>query len=175
MGVIFVAGVHAVGKTTACSHAAGALNIAHYTASGLIKAEKATAIPLRGKVAADIEGNQHLLIRGVRKALDESKGRMILDGHFSLPDTRGEFQVVELEVFRALTLSGVVVFHDEPEAIVARRHLRDGERHSRETITHHQELELAHARLVSAELQIPLKLLAAFDSAGLVETIGEWC
>jgi len=96
MGVIFVAGVHAVGKTTACTHAARTLSIAHYTASSLIKAEKASAIPEWGKVVADIEGNQNLLIRGVRRVLLENRGRIILDGHFTLPNAKGDIEAIEL-------------------------------------------------------------------------------
>ena len=66
MGVIFVAGIHGVGKTTASNHAAGILCMGCYTASELIKLERASAIPTSGKAVADIDGNQMLLIRGVR-------------------------------------------------------------------------------------------------------------
>lgn len=171
MGVIFVAGVHAVGKTTACEHVARTLNLVHYTASGLIKAEKASAIPERGKVVADIEGNQNLLIRGVRRVLQENMGRIILDGHFTLPNFDGQIEAIGLYVFRALVLDVVVVFHDEPAAIATRLSQRDGESRHPDAIAHHQNMELATARSVATELHVPLLLLPAFDSSSLVEAI----
>lgn len=174
MGVIFVAGVHAVGKTTACAHAAGAMDLVHYTASGLIKAEKASAIPERGKSVSDVDGNQVHLICGVEKARMQHQGRIILDGHFTLSKPNGQIEAIAIEVFRALVLDGVVVYHDEPTAIAARLNQRDGENRSPDVIAHHQNAELAHARLVATELNIPLKLLAAFDAKGLVSSIADW-
>ncbi|HUW36182.1 MAG TPA: ATP-binding protein [Rhodocyclaceae bacterium] len=174
MGVIFVAGVHAVGKTTACAHAASTLGIAHYTASGLIKAEKASAIPVQGKSIADVDGNQTLLIHGVEKARSRHQGRIILDGHFTLATLEGRIELIAMDVFRALVVDGVVVYHDEPVAIATRLNQRDGETRRSEVVAEHQEAELKHARMVANELRVPLKLLPAFDSDGLVASIRQW-
>lgn len=174
MGVIFVAGVHAVGKTTACTHAARNTKLVHFTASSLIKAEKASAIPETGKAVADLEGNQDLLIRGVQRSLLENNGRIILDGHFTLPTFNGQIEAIGLDVFRALTLEYVVVYHDEPAAIAARLCQRDGETRHADAIAHHQDAELAAARAVTAELGLPLRLLAAFDSISLIKVISQW-
>jgi adenylate kinase len=174
MGVIFVAGVHAVGKTTACTHAAGALGIAHYTASGLIKAEKATAISAKGKAVADVEGNQNLLIRSAEKARMRHQGRILLDGHFTLATHEGRIESIAVGVFRSLILDGLVVYHDDPLAIAARLNQRDGEALRTDLVAQHQEAELEHAHIVAAELRIPLRLLAAFDASGLVASIMEW-
>ncbi|MES2366205.1 MAG: ATP-binding protein [Pseudomonadota bacterium] len=174
MGVIFVAGVHAVGKTTACAYAADVLRIPHYAASSLIKAEKASAIPVHGKAVADVDGNQVLLIRGVHKACERHDGRIILDGHFTLSKPRGEIEAIALDVFRALELDGVVIFQDEPAVIAERLNLRDGGGGNPGAIALHQEAELAHAHSISVELSVPIKILSAFDSAGLVSTISDW-
>ena len=174
MGVIFVAGVHGVGKTTACAYAARSLGLAHYSASGLIKSEKTSAIPEQGKTVFDVEGNQALLIRGVEKACGQHQGRIILDGHFTLLKLDGRIEAVAIEVFSSLSLNGVVVYHDEPAAIAERLHKRDGENHSVDVIARHQDSELAHAQLVAAELGLPLELLSAFDSDGLIATMSRW-
>lgn len=174
MGVIFVAGVHAVGKTTACAYAADTLCLAHYAASGLIKAEKSSAIPAQGKAVSDVDGNQVLLIRGVHKACEKHDGRIILDGHFTLSKPTGEIEAIALDVFRAIELDGVVIFQDEPAAIAERLNLRDGEGGNSDAIALHQEAELAHAHYISLELNVPIKVLSAFDSTGLVSTISDW-
>lgn len=102
MGVIFVGGVYAVGKTTTCTHVAKSMCIPHHTASSLINAEKGNANPQGGKVVADIADNQNLLIRGVQRALMENGGRILLDGHFTIPNRDGQIEQVTIEVFKAL-------------------------------------------------------------------------
>lgn len=171
MGVIFVAGVYAVGKTTACTQAAQISGIPHFTASGLIKTEKSSAIPEHGKVVADIGGNQALLIRGVQRVLAENQHRIILDGHFTLPNIDGRIEAIDIEVFRAIDLETAIVYHDEPEAIAARLDARDGDKRSPSAIADHQRAELAHARTVASKLGVPLVLLAAFDSSGLIQAM----
>jgi adenylate kinase len=174
MGVIFVAGVHAVGKTTACAHAAASLQLVHYAASSLIKAEKASAIPEQGKAVSDVGGNQELLIRGIGKACERHRGRIILDGHFTLAKPDGQIENIALDVFRAIALDGIAVFHDKPTDIAMRLQLRDGEIWKPDSIAQHQDAELAHANLVATELNVPLKLLRAFDSDGLMSAIASW-
>lgn len=174
MGVIFVGGVYAVGKTTTCTHVAKAMCIPHRTASSLINAEKGNANSEEGKAVADIADNQNLLIRGVQRALTENGGRILLDGHFTIPNPDGQLARVTIEVFKALDVQGVVVLHDEPHAIAARFVARDGERRSADIVAQHQRAELAHAQTVCDELGIPLMLLDAFDAAGLAQAIEQW-
>jgi adenylate kinase len=174
MGVIFIAGIHAVGKTTACTFAADSLRLAHYAASSLIKAEKASAISTYGKEVVDVEGNQQLLIRGVQKACERHEGRIILDGHFTLLKPDGGIETVAVDVFRALALDGVVVFQDEPAAIAERLSLRDGESRNSNVIAQHQAAEIHHAQSVSSKLDVPIEFLSAFDSDGLVAAIKRW-
>lgn len=174
MGVIFVAGVHGVGKTTACAYAVRSLGLAHYSASGLIKSEKANSIPEQGKAVSDVEGNQALLICGVEKACGQHQGRIILDGHFTLSKPDGRIDAVAVDVFSSLSLNGVIVYHDEPAAIVERLHRRDGESYSVDVIARHQDSEMAHAQFVAAELGLPLEILSAFDSDSLIAAISRW-
>lgn len=174
MGVIFVAGVHAVGKTTACIHAGSSLGIAHCSASELIKSERVGAITQGGKAVADIEGNQALLIQGVQKICQQHRGRIILDGHFTLLKSDGEIEAVSVDVFRALSLEGIVVYHDEPEAIAERLKDRDKVVFDPVAINQHQRLELKQSYLVAADLNIPIEFLKAFDEAGLVRLLSEW-
>ncbi len=174
MGVIFVAGVHGVGKTTACACAVRALGLAHYSASGLIKSEKADSIPVQGKAVTDVEGNQALLIRGAGKACVKHQGRIILDGHFTLMKADGRIEEVAVDVFRSLSLNGIVVYHDEPTAIAERLHRRDGESYHVDVIARQQDSEVAHAQFIAAELDLPIEILSAFDSDALIATISRW-
>ncbi len=64
-----------------------------------------------------------------------------------------------------------IVYHDEPEAIAARLNARDGDQCPADAIADHQRAELLHARMIALELGIPLVLLVAFDSSGLIQAI----
>ena len=174
MKIIFVAGVHGVGKTTACAYAVRSLGLAHYSASDLIKSEKINSIPEQGKTVSDVEGNQALLIRGANKACLKHQGRIILDGHFTLMKTDERIEAVAVDVFRSLSLNGVVVYHDDPAAIAERLHRRDGERYRIEVIARQQDSELAHAQFIATELDLPIEILSAFDSDALAATISRW-
>lgn len=174
MGIIFVAGVHAVGKTTACIHTASLLSLAHYSASDLIRSEKASAISQSGKAVIDVENNQALLIRGAHKAFEQHCGQFILDGHFTLLKPDGEIEAISVDVYRALFLDGIVVYHDEPKAIAERLKDRDKAISDPATIDRHQRFELERAHLVATELSITIRLLEAFDGTGLVQLVPEW-
>lgn len=170
-GTIFVAGVHAVGKSSVCSQAAKTLNVVHYSASSIIRAEKASAISDNDKTVKDVNGNQDLLVLGLEKVRETHKKLIILDGHFTLRTKRGRIESIPLEVFRSLVLDGVVVYHDDPEAIAIRMKERDDDSLSPMVIKQHQDAEIEHARLVASDLRIPINILKAFDSEGLVTSI----
>jgi adenylate kinase len=163
MGVIFVAGVHAVGKTTLCKRAEQELGIAHYSASGLIRAEKASVIPEREKAVNNVNDAQRLLIQGVARVKSLHAGRILLDGHFTLLTSDGCIEPVEVEVFRALDVDRAILIHDTPEAIAQRWQARDGLANSLDTIKTHQEAEFKNARHVAQTMAIPLVVIKAFD------------
>jgi len=172
MSVVFVAGVHGVGKTTACAKAASSLMIGHYAASAVIRGEKASAVSETSKIVADLDANQLLLINGVRRIASQGE-RFLLDGHFTLKSSLG-IEPIPTAVFEQLGLRGSVLYWDHPEQIAARIAERDGVEADLDSIHRHQQLEVAHARAVANELSIPLVELSAFDVEGLIQSIMEW-
>ena len=169
MSVIFVAGVHGVGKTTCCTEATKILLVPHYTASSVIKSEKASAISGLSKKVRDVNENQDHLINGVQKIIDAGARRFILDGHFTILSSQGQVMAIDVEVFARLNIGAVVVYQDDPHQIHARLHIRDKSGSDVVSITAHQNMELEHARAVTATLQVPIVHLSAFDSSGLIE------
>ena len=173
MGIIFVAGIHGVGKTSVCQEVTKVLPIQYHTASQLIREEKAAAIASNSKLVADVEGNQLLLIQAVRRVA-AAHGRILLDGHFTLRNQLGNIELVDVSVFANLGITGIAVYKDEPEIIAQRINQRDGMAYSIEDIGNHQAEEIAHSRLVSSALNIPFVELQAFDAAGLVSYCEVW-
>lgn len=167
MGIVFVGGVHGVGKTTACETAASRSGLEHYSAGDLIRTERGVAAQSNAKAVADVEANQGLLGRAVSRLMQDRPRRIVLDGHFALQNTAGAIEVVPTAVFRSLGIDKVVCFRDEPGAIGARLEMRDGDSDVLTDIAALQDAGLAHAAAVTAELGIDLVVLQAFDVDGL--------
>lgn len=170
MKVIFVAGIHGVGKTTGCKAVAEELGIPHYTASQVIKGEKASAVAEQSKLVVDIDENQRLLVQGVSKLIE--RGRFLFDGHFTIRrESDGGIEAVHVDVFRQLHIEGIVVYTDAPSEIAKRMQLRDGVLLPVGLLQSHQDAEIAHAKHVSAALSVPLVMLQAFDTDGMKQAI----
>lgn len=173
MKVIFVAGIHAVGKSTACKVVSGEFGIPHFTASQIIRDEKSSAVSMNSKLVADVADNQRLLIQGVSRLLED--GNLLLDGHFTvLRKLDGGIEPVHVDVFRDLHVGGIVLFTDHPEEISKRMHERDGVLNPVEIFRSHQDAEIAHAKYVANTLGLPMVKLQAFDMESMMNTMMSW-
>ena len=83
--MIFISGVHGVGKSYFCNLVKEATGIECYSASSLIKDRKKQGFPADKRVA-DIDENQLYLLVAVDD-LRSSLGEFLLDGHFCLLKT----------------------------------------------------------------------------------------
>ncbi|MBC7705458.1 MAG: AAA family ATPase [Rhodoferax sp.] len=164
MTVVFVGGVHGVGKSTCCAQVAQLAACLHVTASEIIRRERSEAIASAGKLVADVDGNQRLLISGFHTFRVQAGTTSILfDGHFAMRDGLGEIRAVSVDVFRSLGIDRVVCLVDEPSAIATRIQQRDGSALAEREIAELQDAELRHARLVAAALAVPFTLLQGGD------------
>lgn len=171
MGIVFVSGVHGVGKTTTCQQAVADIDWSQKSASSIIRQEKATAIQDESKTVKDIPGNQELLITGLRRFTSNSRPNLLLDGHFTLLSESEEIVEIDKSVFEKMSLSGIVLIQDQPEKIDTRLRERDLKSIGTERIGHHQVVEEKHAKEVAKILSIPLFKVDAFDSSKLAEVL----
>ena len=173
MGIVFVGGVHGVGKSTCCQQVAERAGMQWLTASALIKAERQSAITVRSKAVIDPIGNQELLLRGVRNYMRLDQGRALLDGHFTLLNVDGAIVAVDIDVFVRLGLERIIVIRGDAAAIRSRLRERDGQDWSISKISTHQDAEINQAHAVATNLRIPVLLIDAFDANCLEKTV-EW-
>ncbi len=117
-GIIFVAGIHGVGKTTCCEKASVRTGLPFHTASEIIRSEKSSAIEQNTKSVADVKGNQELLLIGIQRKLDLGQFKFFLDGHFTIKNARQEIEVIPVKVFESICIKGIVVYHDNPTDIL---------------------------------------------------------
>jgi len=108
MSVIFLAGVHGVGKGFLGTPVANSMGITHLTASQLIREEKGQATWGNDKKTSDLDDNQLALIRAVAHRRLTHPG-ILLDGHFVLRNAQGVLTPLATTVFKELHLTGVIL------------------------------------------------------------------
>jgi len=172
VSIVFVGGVHGVGKSTHCQQIAERTGLQWLTASALIKAEKESAINEHAKFVLDPAGNQELLVRGVRKHVTASHERVLLDGHFTLLKPDGEIIAIEVDVFAQLGLNTIVVLRDNPISICNRLRERDAQDWSMTMVSAHQNAEIDQAHFVASNLGIPILIVDVLDADSLTRAVG---
>lgn len=170
MNVIFLAGVHGVGKGYLGSPVSKKLNIRYATASQLIRDEKGHVTWSNDKRVDEVDDNQQALIAAVCR-LQTSGEPLLLDGHFVLRDLNGEPKRLPIDVFERLHLKGVIVLSDEATVIAERLTTRDKNPSSFNAVAELAILEFSHAQGVCAALRLPLVCLHKATEKNLFETV----
>lgn len=170
MGVIFVGGVHGVGKGTHCQLVSQRTGISWFTASSIIKTEKQSAIAVDTKAVADPSGNQSLLLRGVRR-VTALNSTILLDGHFTILNSHDSIVLIDVEIFDQLQLQGIVVLKDNPSLIYDRLRRRDGCEWALADIRSHQETETTHAQMVATKLAVPIVIVESSDNDSFTKAV----
>ena len=140
--LIFLAGVHGVGKTTLCRTTFEPTGFHCVSASSIIKS-RAGEVCSKKSVEA-IDDNQRKLIQGV-DSLRLEYTRLVIDGHFVLLNKERQVERIAVSVFSAMRPDLIILLHDAPTEIATRLSLRDGERWEPDLIERLQNEERSHA------------------------------
>jgi adenylate kinase len=153
--IVFVGGVHGVGKSYLCHRIVESFKVEHITASQLI-GQYVKHRP--DKSVADVKNNQYILSEELRK-LKSSQEIIILDGHFCLFNTSLGIEDIPLETFKSISPFAIFVLTDVVESIVERLVERDSNHYNKALIEELQSREIDRAKFISSKLNIPLKIL----------------
>jgi adenylate kinase len=151
--IIFVGGIHGVGKTTFCQVMASKLNIKHFSASHLISIEKADK-HLSNKRVENINQNQDVLLTAINKHFNDET-LYLLDGHFCLLNKDGQITRIPYSTYSGMNPDAIVVLIDEPENIYSRLSERDDIQHDLTLLRAFQEEEKYYAETIAVKLNIP--------------------
>lgn len=154
--MIFLSGIHGVGKTYFCNLVKQELGIKSYSASQLIT-EKRNKGFTADKLVSDIDDNQLLLIKAI-DALRQNNEEFILDGHFCLLNDCGEITRIPYNTFKLLKPNAIILLTENPDVIAERRFQRDGIMQSVCKIKDFQDAEKQYAQEVSQNFKIPLQI-----------------
>jgi adenylate kinase len=170
--MLFVAGIHAVGKTFLLRPTCESLGIRHATASQLIKEQRGMASWGNSRQVDDIDENQQALISAVAR-LEKQKVEIVLDGHFVLRRSVNSHEKISPDIFSRLMITGVVLI-EAPAAIVLERLLQRGDATwSVDEIALFAQKELEHAKYVSDHLRVPFVSLNMPSSSTFEATLKE--
>lgn len=170
--MIFVSGIHGVGKTYFCNEVKEKLGINTYSSSKLI-AEKRNKGFSADKTVANIDENQLLLLEAIEQ-LREQGEEFILDGHFCLLDKDGYISRIPMETYTSLKPDKIILLIEKPSVIVARRLQRDGVVVKEADIDSFQREEMTYAEEVASKLGIQLIVSSgSFDLENIIQEMRE--
>lgn len=164
--MIFLSGIHGVGKSYFCEQLKRKIDIETYTASELISAEKDELFS-SDKHNKDIADNQQYLLNAVRK-LDSKEGKYLLDGHFCLLNENGQITRINSDTFINLSPNAIILLTEVPEVIVERRKARDNVNCNVDEITAFQNEEIAYAKEVAKLLSVKLIISHGADDLNAI-------
>ena len=172
--IIFIGGIHAVGKTHLSTKAAEKIEFRHATASELIKLERSGQSWSREKRVSDVEENQRALIRAVT-AVRARKEMLLPDGHFALRGSADTNTRIDVSVFKDMMLDGVVVLSAPSKLILQRLRARGDESWTVDEIDRLASDELEHSKKVAQELEIPWHTLDSPTESELLLAVKQIC
>lgn len=152
--MIFVSGIHGVGKTYFCNIMKERLNVESYSASQLIAVRRNEGFS-ENKFVSSIDDNQDLLVAAIEE-LRKAEKEFILDGHFCLLNESGEITRIPLDTYMLLNPDVIILLTEKPEIIADRRLQRDNVCQDVSEITVFQQEEECYAKEIAEQLNVSL-------------------
>lgn len=154
--MLFLGGIHGVGKTTFCAKAFSPAGYKCITASSLISADRNRTET--DKRVDDVSDNQVALLRQL--SVEKTRNsRLLLDGHFTLLNKVGEVEPIKIDVFRSINPDLLILIKGPVAEIGNRLKQRDGKTWDASLINRFQTAEEEHANRIATCLGIPLKVI----------------
>ena len=170
--IIFIAGIHGVGKTTLCKNISKKLSIQHYSASELIRKLNSDKIR-KDKIVKDVQNNQNVLLEAINKYLNNNQ-YYLLDGHFCLINRETEIEKVSIDVFKSIPIKEIIVLADEVENIAKKLTNRDTQEYSIDFIDKFQKKEITYAKFVAKQIGVGCNIFnLSYDNEKILEYISE--
>ncbi|RXG25445.1 ATP-binding protein [Leeuwenhoekiella marinoflava] len=166
--LIFIGGIHGVGKGTICDKICEQTNFVHITASEILRWDEISK-PQNKKVE-NIQNTQERLIAGLDEALKKNKN-YLLDGHFCLFNSEGEVEKVPMETFEKIAPELIAIVTDKIDVVKERLEKRDNKTYNFDILKSMQIAEMEHARQISLELKVPFIEIKNGDYRELINLI----
>lgn len=162
--IIFIGGIHGVGKGTICKKLSQKYNFIHLSASEVLKWEEISQI--ENKTVEDFKSTQERLIFGLSQIINPNK-KYLLDGHFCLLNAEGLPERIPEITFSKINPSAIIIITCELQTILSRLEYRDNKKYDIDTLREMQDLELEFAKEISLKLNLPFFIIQSSDDKSL--------
>ena len=150
--IIFIGGIHGVGKGTICKEISLKTGLTHLTASQILKWEE---ISEEGnKLVENISSTQDRLIKGLKNLIKKDK-KYIIDGHFCLLDANGIPSRIDEGTFDQINAKILAIVIDDVVKITKRLKARDGKIYDVKVLNELQQMEVEYAKYLSNKYSVP--------------------
>lgn len=149
--IVFIGGVHGVGKSTICKRICEELQLQSLSASELIKWSEVSEDP-KSKLVENIPDTQRRLVRALEQ---QTPGNYLLDGHLCLFNSLSEVTRISVNTFELINPSFLSVITASVEEIRLSQSERGGEVYDVKLISEMQRCEIEHANMIAEHLRIP--------------------
>ena len=150
--IIFIGGIHGVGKGTLCEKVCNDLNLQHLSASEVLKWEEISE--KENKLVKDFNLTQNRLITNLQRIVRENE-RYVLDGHYCLLNKYNVPEKIEFDTFKRLNPFAFIIVVDDVQEIKRRLENRDRKEYDFELLSKFQELELEYSKELAERLNKP--------------------
>lgn len=164
--IIFIAGIHGVGKSTLCNKLSQQMPFEHLTASKVIKEYLNGSKVAEDKNVKNIAKNQDALIEGL-SLIETNHELVLLDGHFVLLNQENSINKIPLDTYNLLSLKAITILIDTPQNIKSRIDKRDNKDYDLQLLEKMQNAEREYGYEVSKKLDIPYLEIDYADSSAL--------
>lgn len=168
--VVFVAGIHGVGKTWLCERYARQYEVRHITASALIEQVLTSFNLSAGERVNDSDLDQQALELAVNSIVASGKS-LLLEGQMVLRDKHGQQVASNTDAFARLNLAAIVLISTDVSVVAQRQSSRDATATPAD-LDAFQRREMQHAEQISKALGIPLLTLHAPDTHTFNQAVG---
>lgn len=152
--IIFVAGIHGVGKTYLCQRLKESMGVDHFSAGQLISEFKSEKLSSADKSVKNINNNQELLLKAIEKYIQPTRPTL-LDGHCCLLNSDHGVERIPIETFIGIEPCSVIVLYDEISSVVEKISGRDGVSYDIKLLSCFQDEEIKYAREIAERLRVP--------------------
>jgi adenylate kinase len=166
--IIFIGGIHGVGKGTICKEIASKTDLIHITASEILKWNEISSSD--NKLVRNISSTQERLIYGLKNLIENDK-QYLLDGHFCLLNSNGTPCKIDEETFDNINLKIISIVIDDIEKIADRLEKRDNKKYDLKILNELQQMEIEYAKYLSKKYSIPYIEIKKSDHKSLLNSI----
>lgn len=166
--IIFIGGIHGVGKGTLCKEIALKTDLIHITASEVLKWNEISSTD--NKLVQNISSTQERLLLGLKNLIEKDK-QYLLDGHFCLLNSNGIPSKIDEETFDCINPKIISIVIDDVVKIVERLDKRDNKKYDAQTLNELQEMEIEYAKYLSDKYSIPYIEIKNNDFKSLLKII----